>query len=50
MTARFRRRSEESSLLEWPDCPIEKWKGMVFEVCPILTLAWEGPYVTSTIL
>ena len=48
MTERFRRRSEDSSLLEWPDCPIEKWKGMVFEVCPTLTLTWEGPCVTST--
>lgn len=48
MTERFRRRSEDSSLLEWPDCPVEKWKDMVFEASPTLTLAWEGPCVTSS--
>ena len=45
---RFRRFSQDSSLLEWPDCPIESWSGMVFEVCPTLTLAWEGPCVTAS--
>lgn len=47
MTDRFRRRSESSSLLEWPDCPIEEWKGLVFEISPTLTLAWQGPCVTD---
>ena len=48
MSDRFRRRSNDSTLLEWPDCPIEEWKSLVFEVSPTLTLAWEGPCVTST--
>jgi len=48
MSERFRRYREDSSLLEWPDCPIESWKGMVFEVSPTLTLAWEGPSVSAS--
>ena len=48
MADRFRRYSQDSSLLEWPDCPIKSWSGMVFEVCPTLTLAWEGPAVNAT--
>ena len=41
MTERFRRRSEDSSLLEWPDCPVEGWRGFLFEICPTLRLLRE---------
>jgi len=45
---RFRRRREDSGLLEWPDCPIEKWRDLPFEVSATLTLAWEGPSVSAS--
>ncbi|HAL95751.1 MAG TPA: hypothetical protein DCP55_07480 [Chitinophagaceae bacterium] len=49
MADRFRkRRREDSGLLEWPDCPIDKWKDLPFEVSATLTLAWEGPSVSAT--
>jgi len=47
MSDRFRRVRNDSSLLEWPDCPVDSWRGMVFEVSPTLTMAWEGPSVSA---
>jgi hypothetical protein len=41
MTERFRRHSEDSSLLEWPDSPVEDWRGLLFEICPTLRLMRE---------